>query len=99
MPEDVFLIPLERSQKESGLSLRIKELIRGKNLFGFIKPREFVALKTHFGEKETQGYVRPMHFRMLGDLIREIGAFPFLTETSTLYRGNRSNAVASLSSR
>lgn len=93
MSEPVYWIKVDNSQEESGISKKLRELIQEKNLLTFIEPRDFVAIKTHFGEKETQGYVRPQHFKMLGELIRGIGAFPFLTETSTLYRGNRSNAV------
>jgi uncharacterized Fe-S center protein len=93
MSEPVYLIRVDNSPEESEISKKIRELIQAKKLLSFIEPRDFVAVKTHFGEKETRGYVRPSHFRMLGELIQNIGAFPFLTETSTLYRGNRSNAV------
>jgi uncharacterized Fe-S center protein len=93
MSEPVYLIRVDDSQEESEISKKIRGLIQSKKLLSFIEPRDFVAVKTHFGEKETRGYVRPLHFRMLGELIQNIGAFPFLTETSTLYRGNRSNAV------
>ena len=93
MSEPVYLIRIDDSREESEISKKLRELIKAKNLLSFIEPKDFVAIKTHFGEKETRGYVRPLHFRMLGELIKDIGAFPFLTETSTLYRGNRSNAV------
>ena len=59
----------------------------------FIRPKDFVAVKTHFGEEGTRGYVRPLFFKMLSAHIKSLGAFPFLTETSTLYRGRRSNAL------
>jgi uncharacterized Fe-S center protein len=52
-----------------------------------------VAIKTHFGEEGSSGYVRPLYFNMLAKLLKEKGALPFLTETQTLYVGSRSNAV------
>jgi uncharacterized Fe-S center protein len=52
-----------------------------------------VAFKTHFGEEKTQGYVRPLHFKMLGTLAKKKKALPFLTDTATLYSSMRNQAV------
>jgi len=93
MSEPVYFIKVVHSEEDLIISKKIQELILKQNLLSFIEPRDFVAIKTHFGEAGTQGYVRPLHFKMLGKLLKDIGAFPFLTETSTLYRGRRSNAI------
>lgn len=93
MSEPVYFIKVVHSEEDLIISKKIQELILKQNLLSFIEPRDFVAIKTHFGEVGTQGYVRPLHFKMLGELLKDIGAFPFLTETSTLYRGRRSNAI------
>ncbi|MCP5103284.1 MAG: DUF362 domain-containing protein, partial [bacterium] len=72
---------------------KLKKTISGNNLFSFVEGKDMVAVKTHFGEVNTQGYVRPLYLKALGNLLKAKGANPFLTETSTLYRGKRTNAV------
>jgi uncharacterized protein len=52
-----------------------------------------VAIKQHFGEKGTHGYLPPAIARAFATAVKKQGAKPFLTDTNTLYRGERSNAV------
>jgi uncharacterized Fe-S center protein len=58
-----------------------------------IADRDLVAVKLHVGEKGNDTFVGPEVFRALADLILKKGGQPFMTETSTLYRGERENAV------
>jgi len=51
------------------------------------------AIKTHFGESGNRSYVAPALVRTVVDEVRAAGAKPCLVETSTLYRGQRSNAI------
>ncbi|MCP4213503.1 MAG: DUF362 domain-containing protein, partial [bacterium] len=64
-----------------------------KDLFSFVGKKDMVAVKTHFGEVGTHGNVQPEFFGKLSRLLKAKGSHPFLTETSTLYRGARANAV------
>jgi uncharacterized protein len=91
--EQVFLIPMQDNEEDSSVCTRLEKVIKEKDFFSFITPRDMVAFKTHFGERNTKGYVRPPYFKMMGDLIKQKNGIPFLTETSTLYRGKRTNAV------
>ena len=59
-----------------------------------IEKREYCAIKVHVGEKGNTTYTPPELARVLVDLAKSKGALPFLTETSTLYRGERDNAVS-----
>jgi uncharacterized protein len=52
-----------------------------------------VAIKLHFGEEGTHGYLPPAIAGAFASAVKKAGAKPFLTDTSTLYRGRRSNAV------
>jgi len=52
-----------------------------------------VAIKTHFGEENSQGYVRPPNLAMLAGLVKNKNAQPFLTDTATLYSSLRANAI------
>lgn len=93
MKKDVYFIKVEDNQDDSIICQKLVKLIEEKKLFDFITPKDMVAVKTHFGETGTDGFVRPLYFKALGDLLKEKQGIPFLTETSTLYRGNRTNAV------
>ncbi|QDR81675.1 Electron transport complex subunit RsxB [Sporomusa termitida] len=58
-----------------------------------ITGNDFVAIKLHVGEGENNTRVRPELIRALVDKVKAANGNPFLTETSTLYKGERHNAV------
>ena len=62
-----------------------------------IPKRGFVAVKLHFGEEGNTTFVRPIFLRRVVENLKKIGTRPFLTDTCTLYVGERSNAVEHLS--
>ncbi len=96
MKEKVYFIPSAATADDTAACGRLRELIESENLFGFIAGRDMVAVKTHFGEGTKTGHVAPLYLKMLGELAREKKGSPFLTETQTLYKGNRTDAVSHL---
>lgn len=54
------------------------------------------AIKQHFGEGKNTGYLKPIFTRAIADYVKARGGLPFATDTNTLYRGGRSNALAHL---
>lgn len=52
-----------------------------------------IAIKLHMGEIGNTSYVRPIFVRKIVENLKKNGYKPFLTDTSTLYVGQRSNAV------
>ena len=92
MEETVYFLPVEGADDDD-LARRMQDALTARDLLSFVEPRDMVAIKTHFGEEGSNGFVRPVFFRTLGDLVRSRQGLPFLTETATLYRGRRSNAV------
>lgn len=93
MQEKVYWIKVADNEEDVAINRRLQELVRRENIFSFIGDRDMVAVKTHFGEEGSSGFVRPDYFKMLAQEIEQQGGQPFLTETSTLYRGRRTNAV------
>jgi uncharacterized Fe-S center protein len=93
MAAKVYFIRADDNEKDERLCRRLEGLIRDEDLLGFVADRDITAVKTHFGESPDLGFVRPVYIRMLGEMIRGAGGLPYLTETSTLYKGNRDNAV------
>jgi len=94
MSEKVYFIEAAENEQDEQLCARLKALIQAEDLLGCINDRDVTAVKTHFGESPKVGYPRPLYLRMLGEAVKERGGRPFLTETSTLYKGNRSDAVS-----
>jgi len=94
MTEEVFFIRCDAAETDESLGGKLERVLKARDLLGFIQPRDMVAIKTHFGEADTDGYVRPLFLRLLAERIRRVPALPFMTETSTLYSGHRSNAIA-----
>lgn len=60
----------------------------------FFRQKDLVGVKTHFGEIGLATFLRPIFSRTIVEKIKELGAAPFLFDTSTLYtNGMRTNAV------
>ncbi len=74
----------------------VQKLYAVGNLNQVISKRDFVAVKFHVGEKNNTTHVKPELIRKVVDFAKEAGGQPFLTETSTLYKGERENAVKHL---
>ena len=58
-----------------------------------LKKDQLLGLKIHFGEKGNKSYINPNFLTRLVKYLKEKKVKPFLFETSTLYRGKRTNAV------
>lgn len=74
----------------------LQKLYAAGNLNQVVSKRDFVAIKFHVGEKNNTTHVQPQLIRQIVDFAKEAGGQPFLTETSTLYKGERENAVKHL---
>lgn len=61
-----------------------------------ICPDDLVALKLHFGEKDNQGYIKPHFITPVVEKVKSLKGRPFLTDTNTIYRGERDNAFSHL---
>jgi uncharacterized Fe-S center protein len=93
MTEDVYFLPVSEGEDDIAQSMRLEKALAERASLSFIQPRDMVAVKTHFGEKGSNGFVRPVFMKAFAGLIKKEQGIPFLTETATLYRGQRSNAV------
>jgi uncharacterized protein len=93
MKESVFFIPVVDNEPDAEVCRKLEALLVARDMFSFIKASDMVAFKTHFGEDGSKGYVRPPYFKMMGSLVKQRQALPFLTETATLYSGMRNHAI------
>jgi len=89
---DVFFSDLRARPRRSLLD-KLEMVASRAGLERAVKPGDLVAVKLHFGEKGNTSFIRPIFVRRIVDVLKNLGAKPFLTDTNTLYTGSRSHAV------
>lgn len=95
MASKVYFMDLRASSRENLLD-KFERLLRTAHIGHLSLSERFVAIKMHFGELGNLAYVRHNFVGRLVKILGDLGAKPFLTDTNTLYRGSRSNAVSHL---
>ncbi|HSK46909.1 MAG TPA: DUF362 domain-containing protein [Coriobacteriia bacterium] len=88
----VYFAPVRATKKQSFVT-RAGALLGRAGLSAAVDEGDLVAVKLHFGEEGNTGFVHPVFVREVVRRIREAGGKPFLTDSNTLYRGKRFNAV------
>jgi len=95
MAEQVYFADMRAGMREN-LHTKLERLTVQAGLSNMIRDGELVAIKMHFGEKGGHAYIRPTFVRRIVDQVKGLGGKPFLTDSSTLYPGERKEAVSSL---
>lgn len=80
---------------KTGVNLldKLEKLVKSAGMNDIDFNGNFVAIKIHFGEPGNLAYIRPNYAKKIVDMIKELGGLPFLTDSNTLYKGRRANAV------
>ena len=76
------------------MSQKLRVLLDRAGLKKIVSKRDLVAVKLHFGEKGNTAFIRPLFIRDIIDSLTALGCKPFLTDTNTLYCGERTEAVS-----
>jgi uncharacterized Fe-S center protein len=95
MAVEVYFADMRAGMREN-LHTKLERLTDKAGLSSMIQPGSLVAIKMHFGEKGGHAYIRPTFVRRIVDQVKGLGGKPFLTDSSTLYPGERKEAVSSL---
>jgi hypothetical protein len=85
-----------RSGLNENLYAKLVRLMDEAGLSQIIGRGDLTAVKTHFGEKGGHAFVRPTFLRRIVERLLELEAKPFITDSSTLYPGERKEAVSAL---
>ncbi len=93
MSANVYFIPVADSLSASAQAKVMAKIFDASGAAQTIGNNDFVAIKLHVGEKKNTTHVKPELIKELVQKAKELGGQPFLTETSTLYKGERENAV------
>lgn len=91
--ERLYFMPVGDREDPSSIAVKAKRLYDACKAGSRFQKGDLVAVKAHFGEADNTTFLHPAIVKALIDKLRHAGTKPFLTETSTLYRGRRSNAV------
>jgi uncharacterized Fe-S center protein len=95
MTERVYFADMRAGMREN-LHAKLERLVNMAGLSDKVRAGELVAIKMHFGEKGGHAYIRPTFVRRIVDQVKSLGGKPFLTDSSTLYPGERKEAVSAL---
>jgi uncharacterized Fe-S center protein len=91
----VYFADMRASNKEN-LFDKISKLLSLAGLNQQVVNGDLTAVKIHFGEKGSSAFIRPIFARRVVEEIKKLGARPFLTDSSTLYPGERKEAISAL---
>jgi len=95
MASRVFFADMRAGNREN-LFAKLGRILDAAGIENVVEKGQLVAVKTHFGEKGGHAYIRPPFLRRIVDRVKELGGRPFLTDSSTLYPGERKEAVSAL---
>lgn len=93
MAANVYFIPVTDSLPADEQAKVMAKIFEASGAAQVVGRNDFVAIKLHVGEKKNTTHVKPEVIRELVQQVKTLGGQPFLTETSTLYKGERENAV------
>lgn len=83
-----------RASAKAPFAKRMRSLLKACKADKHINDGDLAAIKLHFGEQGVTGFLRPLWIKPILDFIAESGGKPFLTDASTLYVGQRGEAVS-----
>jgi uncharacterized Fe-S center protein len=95
MAAKVYFADMRAGMREN-LHTKLERLTEQAGLSKVINSDDLVAIKMHFGEKGGHAYIRPTFVRRIVDQVKALNGKPFLTDSSTLYPGERKEAVSAL---
>lgn len=92
-PSDVYFIQVNDDESADAMEEKVNRLYDATSISSLIKESSIVSIKTHFGEKGNKTHLKPEQIKPFVNKVKMSGGKPFLTETSVLYKGSRSNAL------
>lgn len=93
MPSKVYFAALNDSCSPEEQAEAAKKVFDAAGAKKCIQPGDFVAVKVHVGEKKNTTHLEPAVARAVVEKVKGCKGLPFLTETATLYKGERENAI------
>ena len=82
-----------RTRPGVNLPDKLEKLVRRAGIENIDWQDKFAVVKIHFGELGNMAYIRPGYADRLVRVLKGLGAKVYLSDSNTLYKGSRSNAV------
>ena len=89
----VYFIKASIDEGEKSISQKAKKLFQAGNFSRCFEKNDFTAIKVHVGEEGNNTHIAAPCIKGLVDELHALGTVPFVTDSSTLYVGHRSNAI------
>ena len=89
----VYFTPTTGGESMESVAKKAARLFMAADFGSLIPESGLIGIVQHVGEGQGIGFVKPEVTRALAEQIRNHHGKPFLLGTTTLYTGNRSNAV------
>jgi hypothetical protein len=70
---------------------KIDSLLKRSSILSTFEENELTAVKLHFGERGSF-FIKPVYIQRIVKILQRKGVIPFLTDTNTLYVGERNKA-------
>jgi len=93
MKPKVYFAKVEDGAGADVQAAALGRALSGAGFAALLKKRDMVVVKVHVGERNNTTHMRPEVVAAAVSLIKEVKGEPFVTDTSTLYRGQRENAI------
>ena len=93
MESTVYLVKINDSASKASKAQAVRKVLKATGFQKNLKKRDMVAIKVHVGEKNNVTHVKPELVAEAVKISKAAGAQPFITDTSTLYKGRRDNAI------
>jgi uncharacterized protein len=89
----VYLIKTSIKEGKQKISDKAQKLFRAGHFADCFAENDFTAVKVHIGEDKNNTYVKAPYIKGLIDELLKLKTRPYVTDSSTLYTGRRSNAL------
>ena len=93
MKSKVFFVKAKRDESLDSIRKKTRWLLESTGIKKIVKKDALIAIKLTFGDKGNTGHVDARHARFVADEISALKGKPFFTDSNTLYKGSRSNAI------
>ena len=93
MSSKVYFIKASVTDGEQVISKKAHKLFKAGSFEGCFEENDFTAVKVHVGEGGNNTYTKAPYIKGLVDELLALKTKPFVTDTTTLYVGQRHNAI------
>ncbi len=93
MSSKVYFIKASIAEGEKAISAKAQKLFKAGAFSRCFAKNDFTAIKVHVGEDGNNTHITAPCIKGIVDELHNLGTVPFVTDSSTLYVGNRSHAI------